>query len=1118
MKDVRQINDFIRSEMEGGKSLFQVALGLDDETRLAIMDCKLPEFLPYARLAAWFVDFFENSDGHNYLQSSWDDDGRRSDIPRQCWQSVFPDVELSEESFKSQCWLLDFNDERGSTSNLWRALKLCLDTPRDNRFIGESYDDAPDHLKLLCDAYQRGLASGKDFAEFVEALDCGNANGCWYEKLYDNCKLKFENRAHVDVYLHWSGGVSLGIGVGVDRIKGKASGLYFDRQKQGIPCREKFYPIYEKARVHYVGIRPFDVEPSLTGVYYRYNKSYKDPRYSWWKRIPVDGVVPFDKDEVLVYLPERVEVAEVISSDGLEIAENEIVDMPVRQKDHSSSLNWFARLAIGRRPSKESFIEIPGVTRFKVAGASPQIMICRGECGDVSLDEGVVCCGECEFRVNGEDQDLNCEWKCENVSTCEDSLGLNADFFGDVGVRRLRISCRIRNERNLVKHVLWLHQDLVNNLKTGNEGVFKGWKMSKCLDGETLIKDRILGRLRYHLVGPGNEREEVFVQDSKFFFWFAQGFAEWEGDPVPCEGKVFPTKGETDEWFLCFPSDIAHLEFSLNGNRIEAPSAEAVDQIRRIRLADLTGSDDDFVYSKEVRSLTLQCNGHVVALLGEVPKKPRLCQNDNREWGIYLPPSKAGWGRYIVVLYTDNTNVPGFLNPNVKDTDTAKESDTFLSLQDYINEYVAADQVGELFLALMPGDKKYDTSLLSGVFLKGDCQVRRIRPRAERFADGQNLGLIKVVHSLLKDKIPEGHVYSKSRIAQYQDTLLCEEIPDYWNTFVNSGNVQGLGIAIYEMLCAGYNPLMEPEWFFHAREQLLNGVCKREGQKRITGRIREKVYLSLIDNGDDRNGRRRRGDGYCAALVGQEEIDAYANLAVADNAYRITERTRLAKVSLTALGIQAVLDDGYERRFSIRNVDGQEVCLGPNNCSLHLNYVRRDQLWHLFSLQYGRQVREDHFRFSRFEMDVNEFMRVKYGEFKEHEHVQRLVENDGYGRDKFDAICSKIKDCCQFMRNGTGEIVSQIANALLEHGGYGDDALIVLIGLAISVRNSVCREEEPEGWTFKHGDECYETVNDVVRTLFERKVRDGEPIWWRKLMREIVAYMGIFSYLNVPIQ
>ncbi|MBQ7189076.1 MAG: hypothetical protein IJR99_06630 [Kiritimatiellae bacterium] len=49
----------------------------------------MPEFLPYARVATWFVDFFENSDGKDYLSASWNDDERRSDTPHQCWQAVF---------------------------------------------------------------------------------------------------------------------------------------------------------------------------------------------------------------------------------------------------------------------------------------------------------------------------------------------------------------------------------------------------------------------------------------------------------------------------------------------------------------------------------------------------------------------------------------------------------------------------------------------------------------------------------------------------------------------------------------------------------------------------------------------------------------------------------------------------------------------------------------------------------------------------------------------------------------------------------------------------------------------------------------------------------------------
>ena len=84
MKDIQKINSFIQNEMAGGKSLFQIALGLDDETRITIMDCNLPGFCPYARVASWFIDFFENSDGKNYLQASWNDDEKKNDMHQLC--------------------------------------------------------------------------------------------------------------------------------------------------------------------------------------------------------------------------------------------------------------------------------------------------------------------------------------------------------------------------------------------------------------------------------------------------------------------------------------------------------------------------------------------------------------------------------------------------------------------------------------------------------------------------------------------------------------------------------------------------------------------------------------------------------------------------------------------------------------------------------------------------------------------------------------------------------------------------------------------------------------------------------------------------------------------------
>ncbi len=208
MIDVQQINRKIQKEVQQGKSLFQISFGLDEETRLAILYDDFPIFTPYARVAAWFSDFFENSNGRDYLQCSNLDEQNQS-VAKECWQRVFPDLTLSPESFKSQCWLVD-NKEKGRTSHLWAGLKQCLDLPRDSRFSIAAYDAPPKYLELLLSAYQRGEASGTDFAEFVEAFESGVNPGAWHDKLYRACQEKFSDRANLGVYLQWSGGISGG--------------------------------------------------------------------------------------------------------------------------------------------------------------------------------------------------------------------------------------------------------------------------------------------------------------------------------------------------------------------------------------------------------------------------------------------------------------------------------------------------------------------------------------------------------------------------------------------------------------------------------------------------------------------------------------------------------------------------------------------------------------------------------------------------------------------------------------------------------------------------------------------------------------------------------------------
>ena len=142
MKDIQKINSFIQNEMAGGKSLFQIALGLDDETRITIMDCKLPEFCPYARVASWFIDFFENSGGWNYRKASWNDDEIKGDILAAAYKSetFLTRVQLGKDNillvgdrYKIQEYAINSGIKLLLLVNNVKLPKELLDKARKNR-------------------------------------------------------------------------------------------------------------------------------------------------------------------------------------------------------------------------------------------------------------------------------------------------------------------------------------------------------------------------------------------------------------------------------------------------------------------------------------------------------------------------------------------------------------------------------------------------------------------------------------------------------------------------------------------------------------------------------------------------------------------------------------------------------------------------------------------------------------------------------------------------------------------------------------------------------------------------------------------------------------------------
>lgn len=1159
MIDVQRINREIQKELQQGKSLFQIAIGMEDETRLAILDYRAPEIVPYARVAAWFSDFFENSDGQDYLKSGGLEGQRKT--ANECWRKVFPEIELNNENFKSQCWLLD-NKEKGRSSHLWAGLKQCLDLPRDSRFSIAAYDAPPKYLALLLNAYQRGESSGTDFAEFIETFENGVNPGTWHDRLYRACQEKFSDRANLGVYLQWSGGVSGGIGVGVDRLRGScSSALYFDGRKIDTPSRNKFYPVPNgdiPIKVAFRGNKTFVVDPSPVGIYYRYVSDDGDPRHSWWKRVPSkDGVIPFSRDELLVCL--KGDEFKVVSGvyDAAKLFVGEPFDFSYH-KGHEEGRCRAIRITVEERPAKDVVIEIADGLCVKLAGRIPQIEILQGLSQELSAGDVAVCSGNCRIGMEDLDEELTCSWQMndEDPDNARE-VSLSAANLGD-DLHHIKVVCRVFNANckriaTLVRHLVWMPEHVAQKLVTCRDVRSPGWKIKLSEESDEVIRDRIRNRVRYYLEGPGGQREHVYARANGMSFWFAHGLEDWEVGVEPNQAKQFWSKSEAEDWYLCVPGNISSIDLKIDNSHIENPEHEPINGVWRIELDKLIGHTNSYVYDQNVRLQSLTCNDVPVVSFGDAPKSAFLCQDQNRKWGVYIPPSDRG--KYKVVLYTDNTKDQHFMTPLVEHGLHA-EKEPFHPLDNWVSTQISEDAVGELYLALMPDADEYQEQLILGHFLHPPCQVRVLRKKSESYADGQNLGLLKVIQSALT--VPSGHVFAKSRLMVFSEPVPAEELASNWKTFAESGCVERLPEVLECMLKSDYNFLADARWYFGALKQLEAGVMCARGQQRVSRRVREAVRNVLLDNGDDEKGRMMRGVGCCPAIVAQAKLDTFEKLVKDDDEFKQREVTRLNSPNRTfnklalfarvrrcdveseitpierfrraSLGTSdASCGEGLdELELDIEKAEGDEIWLGqtyfikrdlPFSREISRVTSKVEDIWLIQRNCSGVSGRSPYKLKGFCLRDPKKYIRNNYGDFADSDALTclNLTEEDGVSLASLGVLQNAFRDDSRRLRNGVGRVLSAVVDAVHEQLGWRDEFVVILAGLSVAVSLTLCRDHRPRDWKLAPDGEAGRCLLQLVRLFFLKKFHDGNPIYWRKLMREIVCDMHLLSYLNADI-
>lgn len=1116
--NIVEIEKSINKEMQEGKSLFQIALGLTDDDRITILDCRNPIWYPYARMAAWFMDFFENSNGRNYLQASGLENAR--EVAQQCWKKVFGDFTYGEDSFKSQCWLLD-NKESGRTSHLWYGLKNCLDLPPDIRFSIEAYDNPPEYLRLLLGSYQKGDSNGIDFADFVESFEGGeNPNpGLWHNRLFAACNEKFRNRANIGVYLHWSSGASIGLGIGVDRIRGdKSTVLYFNGERRAIPKRNSFYSFDGcDTEVRFAGIKKITVSSNLAGVFYRYQSDYRDERSSWWKLVPEKGVIPFGAKELLVVLGGRNLKIKNGEYDGVKLSVEEPFYLNVRNANQNCEYR-VVRIFINSRPTRLSEIEVTDGLTIRLSARVPQIQIKYGESKCLSASDMAVCCGDCKFVISDYEEQYKYVWQINDKDIEGRELILNEKDYGN-NLNKLRIRCKICNSdgrrvATLARNIIWLPFEVANRLGQGCIDGCNGWEINKSSKLDEIIGDRIRNRVRYYLTGPNGRSEQVYAVDEGMFFWFAKGLDDWDDETPINKPKEFTFKADADGWYVCFPANISQLNFSFNEDTANK-KPESVNGVIRIRLLELVPEKNDFVYDGNLQIQSLKCNEKDIARFGNAPLNPLLCKNSNGSWGIYIPKGDKWVGKkYKAVVYTDNTLNEGFQNPLSRgELVRDNEDGSFIELSDVVNKQLEADKEGEIFLALMPDDDKHPKSILCKACFGDDCQMRLIRSkRHELYGGDQRHELLKVFSVLLRDGIPSGHIWLSSRLACYSEPLTVNEVKNYWDQFVNTGVVEDLPSIFYQMLKSNYNFLIEPEWFFSALKHI-ESVCKRQvGAVKASKKVKELLAGSLIDNQDQKEeGRLCRGKGWCSAIVAQDKLDGYEPLDESG----IREMTRLTRFE-TNLG-----KSGINAKVVVNNYDYQWGVVGflsNNNISIKLQqsfeirYCGKPLQWRFF--RQGCNAQNIVVNLDKYEIEASKFLDWRYLNYKENT-TRDLLNEYGIENELIKSVREALKEVASQLKNGIGNALINVLDELFNDIDVCDESVTILVGMASAILLTIGRANQK--CPIDRDGEAYTTLTSLTRIYFEKKVQESDGSYWRRLMREIVANMRLLSYLNVEI-
>ena len=1132
-----ELNESFRNAVDTQqKSLFRCALELgalcnrEPKLRNALEGLKEnpPLNLEYLQMAYYFLIFFEESDGKEF-RALWRGEQDRDAYVR-AWERVYGwDEPLSLQTTKARAWMLR-GRERGTASDVWRALKLCCSKETAegvDRFSPEAYanEDAPPHLALVLKLYQQGAIEGLEFAAFIELCRRSEVERPiepWMETLLACYREHF--RDHVDCtlgsYLFWSGGDAeqMSLGVGFKHIKRSISGDLRIGEAEKLRLMllpgARAYPT-ESGKVSFKGLE-VTVPESPVGVYYRDAPSDR-ARQSWWQLLTGDNPLPYRKRELLIVRSATDELTFPADCQAWFTG-----DWRGRQiRWHEQWWKCYHLTLTDRRPKTDVAVQLETTlgesVTLRLAGESPHLVCAAGAVAGVSapVADGVVS-GEVAIALAGLPEGETCAWRLNGEEQPGAETTLRVAAGEGIALEEIVVEAVLRRaERQthrLRMTLLRLPQAVVAWVRTsGKVALPEGWEEVVLPDDAEhqlhAIALRINQKRPLRLRDAQERVVDLEAQTGEVAWWFEDGFGQRMDY---CQAKRLRS-GDLADFLLCVPEDLRGEALTLGRQTLAWNSAK--DGVLRLPLGRLPLEQTTFCYAQEAGRdavSRVKLGKKLVVEVVHRPLRPTLCQcEEDGAWGVFLPqvrlrvPRESQWR---VVAFCDELTQAGLAQPPTTLAAFpwhAREAERFLPLTK-LADFQAEHLRGEILMVLKPANGVGELPLCClfvGLSQGSDMQVVRVQTCQTPYASG-NYQAIKILREMWREtltQLPEVHPLRQARLCQGAEPLAYGECEAYWRLV--QARPELWADAFETTLNAGYNPLMEPSWFNRDFSSL-----------GLVGNARGQALDVLLDNREVPQapaGRFHfvRGQGLCAAWVARERIVHFEPLELLHTqVLYIAEQQRLRAMRINRLGIKGRF--GQDRELRLLNVthrQGMQFELGAN-----LQRGDATQPWR----QEGRDV--GRFQGFTFVREQDQVRSLFYRKMRDIDPDGTL--NTSFQAQDYEVLYAGGKALAQRLRfPWLQELFIRSMKALYQKGCQ-DKTMARLLALVVCLQSVLSSQEQPGAWTraVAEGEALYQAALRVTRVFFQQRDGDGEG--WREVMRFIVEYLGIYVYLDIDPQ